>query len=696
MNKIRSMPPAVGAIQDWLGPRFLSCLILCACLGFTYGAWRGAADDAERQMQGDFDFRARELLGAIAARMQTYIQVLYGVQGLYASSDFVDRAEFRHYLSLQQMAQHFPGIQGIGYMRLVPRAQRDAHVAMVRREGFPDYAVKPGGERELYAPVVYLEPFDGSNLRAFGYDGWYEPVRRATLERARDTGQATLSARLRLVQDGDGRERAGFLVALPVYDNQRAHATLAQRRETIRGWVYAPFHMEDLMAGLGGVAERVLDLEIYDGDAVAAARRMYDGQPGAAAGLARSMHRQIDIAGRRWTVLIGAGPGFDRSAGDKPRILAWAGVLLSFGLAVLTWLLARSRADARAALRQADLLTAQRRAGEARFRSLYDNAPVALWQQDWSAVHAALAAPELAGVADLADHLRLRPELVARLAAQVRIVGANGAARAQAGAGDAAAALSLAQNFDAAALPAFARAVVALAQGAQLFACEGSFVRLDGVARQNELTLLVMPGHEHSLDFVIVTTLDITERKRMNDELVLLATTDFLTGLPNRRQFMARLDDEHARLQRDIDSCASVLMLDLDHFKTINDGHGHAVGDAVLRHVAALMLDGHRKVDTLGRLGGEEFVILLPGTDLAAAGVLAERLRQRIAATPLEVAGGSIAVTVSIGIAAMRRVEAGYDGVLVRADKALYCAKKGGRNRVETEGGAELGLAASS
>jgi predicted signal transduction protein with EAL and GGDEF domain len=83
--------------------------------------------------------------------------------------------------------------------------------------------------------------------------------------------------------------------------------------------------------------------------------------------------------------------------------------------------------------------------------------------------------------------------------------------------------------------------VAALAQGSHFFACEGSFERLDSVTRLNELTLLVMPGHTHSLDFVIVSTLDITERRRMNDELRVLATTDFLTGLPNRREFMDRL-----------------------------------------------------------------------------------------------------------------------------------------------------------
>jgi diguanylate cyclase (GGDEF)-like protein len=228
----------------------------------------------------------------------------------------------------------------------------------------------------------------------------------------------------------------------------------------------------------------------------------------------------------------------------------------------------------------------------------------------------------------------------------------------------------------------FARTLGALAKGAHMFVCEAGYLRLDGVARLNELTLLVMPGHEHSLDFVIVSTVDITERKRANEELLVLATTDFLTGLPNRREFMARLDAEQNRLQRDVGGRAAVLMLDLDHFKDINDEYGHAVGDAVLRHLAGLMRDSQRKIDVLGRVGGEEFAALLPGADLEAAHVFAERLRQRIAETPLLLEGHSFAVTVSVGIAALEADDPRGDAALVRADKALYCAKRSGRNKV--------------
>lgn len=175
---------------------------------------------------------------------------------------------------------------------------------------------------------------------------------------------------------------------------------------------------------------------------------------------------------------------------------------------------------------------------------------------------------------------------------------------------------------------------------------------------------------------------DSAEGKRMEAELVAMATTDFLTGLVNRRNFMARMEEELARLKRFDIERAAILMLDLDHFKRVNDDFGHAAGDAVLKHFAALVRAELRKIDTGGRVGGEEFAILLLGADLAAATQFAERLRAKVAATPLDHAGRDIAVTVSIGIATLDASDPNADAALTRADAALYDAKHAGRNRV--------------
>lgn len=180
-----------------------------------------------------------------------------------------------------------------------------------------------------------------------------------------------------------------------------------------------------------------------------------------------------------------------------------------------------------------------------------------------------------------------------------------------------------------------------------------------------------------------VSNRDITERKRLEAELRELSITDALTGLSNRRHFLTRLDEELARVKRLDTLHTAVLMLDLDWFKRINDEYGHMVGDLVLQHFATLMHEELRKIDTGGRVGGEEFAIVLAGADLSAAQVFAERLRQKVAGTPLRQDGKTIPVTVSIGISDLNATDGSADAVLMRADEALYCAKNNGRNRVE-------------
>lgn len=176
---------------------------------------------------------------------------------------------------------------------------------------------------------------------------------------------------------------------------------------------------------------------------------------------------------------------------------------------------------------------------------------------------------------------------------------------------------------------------------------------------------------------------DITEQKRIEAELQALATTDFLTQLPNRRHFMARLEEELARLRRAPGRGAVLLMCDLDHFKVINDRWGHGVGDDALRHFAALLAGQMRRVDLAGRMGGEEFAVLLNDADHASALVFAQRLQQQMLETPLQHQGEVIPLTVSIGITTLDAGDANAEAALSRSDLALYRAKAEGRNRIE-------------
>ncbi len=182
---------------------------------------------------------------------------------------------------------------------------------------------------------------------------------------------------------------------------------------------------------------------------------------------------------------------------------------------------------------------------------------------------------------------------------------------------------------------------------------------------------------------ILVALNDISHRKQMESELFFQASTDSLTGIANRRHFLAQAEQEMRRSRRFARDMA-VMMIDIDHFKAINDQNGHAVGDAVLQALVKRALESLRQSDILGRLGGEEFAVILPETNLAAATASAERLRQHIAKRSLIAEHNAIACTVSIGVAQLHAGDSTIDDLLNRADEALYRAKNEGRNRVET------------
>lgn len=168
----------------------------------------------------------------------------------------------------------------------------------------------------------------------------------------------------------------------------------------------------------------------------------------------------------------------------------------------------------------------------------------------------------------------------------------------------------------------------------------------------------------------------------LNEQLVRMSITDELTGIANRRAIMDRLTEEHQRARR-TDAPLSIMMLDLDHFKQINDSWGHPCGDAVLAESARRIRTTIRAYDVCGRYGGEEFLVVVPNSDREGTESLAERVRLAIAESPFpHGANPPISVTVSIGVAAISDADDTVEHLLLRADTALYKAKTGGRNRV--------------
>ena len=256
--------------------KYLPLLVLVSGLVATYFLQQAAFTAAHQVQQDNFAYQTREIMLRIKQRLMTYEQVLSGAKGLFSASESVERDEFREYVANLRLADQYPGIQGVGFSLSIPKQEKFRHIEAIRKQGFPSYTLRPEGERDLYSSIIYLEPFSERNLRAFGYDMYSEDVRRAALERARDSDKPSISGKVKLVQEAEKGVQAGFLMYQPVYRNGSPRETLAERRANITGWVYAPFRMNDLMQGILGNQVSNVDLEIFDGEIATPESLMYD------------------------------------------------------------------------------------------------------------------------------------------------------------------------------------------------------------------------------------------------------------------------------------------------------------------------------------------------------------------------------------------------------------------------------------
>lgn len=218
---------------------------------------------------------------------------------------------------------------------------------------------------------------------------------------------------------------------------------------------------------------------------------------------------------------------------------------------------------------------------------------------------------------------------------------------------------------------------------------EKRYIHREGHIVYVQLNVSLVKNEDGTPRFFISQIQDITDKKQLESELARMAREDELTKIFNRRYFMEFATREVIRGSRFREPQA-LMMLDIDHFKRINDTYGHEIGDAVLRAMAKNCSNSIRHVDIFGRLGGEEFGVLLLSTDSEIARILAERIRKNLADLAVETAQGTIRFTVSIGVVTFTGSNMSLEALLKRADKALYEAKETGRNKVVVCAAAEV------
>lgn len=321
--------------------------VLVAGLLLTVAAAWQIKVNTQRLEDLDFDRSCSTLQRIIAARLDEQARILWSGAALFDAAETVTRTEWGSFNRRLKIEKQLPGIQGLGFSILIPRSHLVRHTQEIQQEGFPQYQVYPSGDREWYSSIIYLEPFSGRNLRAFGYDMFSEPVRRLAMEQARDHDIAALSGKVVLVQETNQMVQAGTLMYVPVYRKGVSTETIEQRRAALIGWVYSPYRMTDLCEGIlqhsRGSLKEGMQLALYDGDLLTTKNQlctlpssMHDGK-----GFKDRFKKKlaIDFNGHRWTLVL-------TQADNGLWTLTYAGVWLMLlggsGCTFLTCLLLRN------------------------------------------------------------------------------------------------------------------------------------------------------------------------------------------------------------------------------------------------------------------------------------------------------------------------------------------------------------------
>ncbi|MCQ8895592.1 CHASE domain-containing protein [Limnobacter humi] len=348
MSKPSRRTSAKHALVDIVHNEVTAWIVLAMSLGITVAGWYVARQAVERNLAERFQFETQDATIRIQTRMRDYEQALRSGAALFKTMDTVNRQQWADYVSNLRLQAVLPGIQGLGYAAFLKPGELDSHIQSVRSEGFPDYTVTPPGQRDHYSSIVFLEPFDVRNQRAFGFDMYSDPVRKAAMDKAMDSNSTAVSGLVQLRQENGVDPQAGFLMYQPVYRKNVPFATPDERRHAIQGYVFSPFRTKDLMTGVLGLQKAAaVHFRLYDDAVEAPEHLLYDSTDSAdqVPVAQRLEHREnLELPGRTWLVVYEATPALLASVpSNTPRLVLIAGTLIDALLFASIASLARQR-----------------------------------------------------------------------------------------------------------------------------------------------------------------------------------------------------------------------------------------------------------------------------------------------------------------------------------------------------------------
>ncbi|MES2771218.1 MAG: EAL domain-containing protein [Pseudomonadota bacterium] len=638
-------------------PRYwMAWLTLLLGLSLTFFAWRSATSYVHSLSQQRFQTRVQQENDTLSAYLAEHAQALRGVQTYVGMLGQVTEQDWRRLYQTLRFGEHNPGFDGIGYLQVVsPQAQHPAPNRLNHRAAETELLTAGA----LHLLLSSYQTLNGAqteptfNLHTLGLARWPDLARTQTLESTRDSGETQLSNRLSaqtqvLAKGQDAATELDFIMCQAVYRHGLLPETLAARRNNLIGFVFAPFRgkhlLEQFVRAQGAdIALRIYD-DAHDGASLSAKPPFYTTHP--ELDFTQAKHHRllpIKLGGQVWQLEYAALPNFDtqNDLAQPWRVLA-GGLLVSLLLFCTVCSLVATRTRA---LRIAERMTHSLREQEGKLRALFEQAPLAIWMLD-----------------EKGRVLECNDKLIQHMGApRERIIGFS----------------MISDVKDQSLVSSIQRALAG-----ETVMIEGPYTSTTGNLSSIYQFYFQPVQLEGEFAFLLAFAQDISARKAVEARIEHIAHHDNLTGLANRLLLKDRLDNAIANAQRN-PRMQALLFVDLDHFKTINDTVGHAVGDALLLEVAQRLRECVRESDTLARIGGDEFIILL--TNLASASDcerVAEKLIDSLA-RPINVDQNTFSITASVGIAFWPSDGLDSETLTRNADAAMYHAKNSGRNNYQ-------------
>jgi PAS domain S-box-containing protein len=346
-------------------PYLILGIALAVTIAASYATSRSAAEKDQLQFAG----LTQRVQTSIARRLEIYITLLRSEAALFASRDDIDNDQFHAFVDRLHLRRNYPGLQGIGFAPKVASADLARFVEGERAASNGTFHVWPTGSGDIHFPILYLDPPDDSNRAAIGFDMYTEPVRRQAMNRAWEEGRAIASGRVRLMQGDEDSSRIGFLIYLPIYAGGYTPGGRDERVRDLRGFVYAPFRVRELLQGVMGDEARLLDFQVFDDSTTDAAHLLFSSSPVVGADTLLTHMRQLGVQGRAWTLRFAPRPEFQRNGGGRmvPYIFV-GGALIS----VLLFGVTRSQVRA---LEATERIAGDLRRSEERYRTIVETAP---------------------------------------------------------------------------------------------------------------------------------------------------------------------------------------------------------------------------------------------------------------------------------------------------------------------------------